>query len=820
MEIAGTVPVHAKLEPRMPVPVPARLPRTLIACATALLLQGLEAPLQVAWGADVAEAAAAAPLQDVIVTSTPIPGRSISADEVPGAVQTLSAGDLIRQGSASLTTALESTLSSVSVNDNLGDPFQPDILYRGFEASPVLGTPEGLAVYENGVRINEAFGDTVDWDLLPDVAVDSVELVSSSPLYGLNALGGAISVTMKNGFTYQGGDLALAAGSYGNRSAVGQFGTHSGSVGIYVAGKVLDSTGWRDSSSDTIRSLFASSSLHTDRLTLDLSVTHADNDLHGQSATPVQELAVARSLTFTGPQANVNILNFFTLNGTLRLTDGWSMQGVAYYRAFFQSVSNGNTTNYVACDSPAGALCQPDGVTPLTDIAGDPLPDISRNGTVPIGENDFELIHAWGRGVTLQIADKGALFGHDNQFAAGAALDYASTSFFTDAQIGAFDAQRNVLPSELIVYTPESSAAAVANGDPTPVSVDAVNKNLGAFVTDTFDVARGLSVTASGRYNIAHVNLVDQLGPKLTGFNRFVHFNPAIGATYRVIPSMTLYGGYSVNTRTPTASEIECSDPLTPCLLPTSLSGDPPNLRQVIARTSELGLRGKDPEILGGAAAVIWNLDVFRTVLHDDIQGISTSLSQGFFQNIGDTRRQGIEAGLSFLTDRWTAFLNYSFVQAAYASAFLVPSAFNPHADADGNIQIEPGDRFPGIPEHRVKLGVDYKVVGAWTIGATVNVVSGAYYNGDQANLLEPIPGYTVAELHSTYRPLPHLELFASITNLFDRRYATYGLLSDPTGVGAPGIPPGAVTNGPGVDNRFLTPAAPFELSAGVRLML
>jgi iron complex outermembrane recepter protein len=759
-------------------------------------------------------------LQEIVVTATPIPGQSIDADKIPGTVEMLSASDLTRQGTPSLTTALNSMLSSVSVNDDLDDPFQPDVLYRGFEASPVLGTPEGLAVYQNGVRINEAFGDTVNWDLFPDIAIDDVELVSSSPLYGLNALGGAMSVTMKNGFTYQGADLELSGGSFSDRSWVGQFGMNSGDFGFYVAGKALDWAGWRNFSGDTIRSVFAVWSVHTDRVTLDLSYTHADDVMEGQSATPVQELAVSRALTFTGPQNNVNTLNFLTLNGTLKLTDGWSMQGVAYYRAFAQSVSNGNTTNYVACSSPAGILCQPDGVTPVTDSAGNPLPDISLGGTVPIGENDFELNRSWGRGASLQISDHEPLFGHGNQFALGAALDYAATSFYTGAQIGVIDPQLIVLPSDLIVDTPESSAAAIANGDAVPVSVDSVNQNLGAYATDTFDITPDLSLTASGRYNIAHIDLVDQLGSNLTGFNRFVHFNPALGATYKILPAMTLYGGISTNTRTPTASEIECSNPLAPCLLPTNLAGDPPNLRQVIAHTSELGLRGKAPESLGGTGALSWNVDVFRTLLHDDIYGVATSVSQGFFQNIGDTRRQGAEAGLSYGTDRWSAFLNYSFVEATFQSALVVPSPSNPYQDALGDIQVEPGDRLPGIPEHRLKLGVDYNVISTWTVGATANLVSSSYYVGDEANLLAPIPGYTVIDLHSTYKPLPHLELFASISNLLDRKYATWGILSDPTGVGAPGIPPNAAANGPGVNNRFLSPAAPFEVFAGVRLVL
>ena len=753
-------------------------------------------------------------LQAIVVTATAIPGTIIDIDKIPGNVQVLSAADLTREGPASLTGALNSNLSSINVNDDLDDPFQPDILYRGFEASPVLGTPQGLAVYQNGVRINEAFGDTVNWDLFPDIAISQVELVSSSPVYGLNALGGAVSVTMKNGFTYQGADLELSGGSFGQRAVTAQFGHYSGAFGFYLGGRALDWDGWRQFSNDRMRNLYGVFSMRTDDATLDLSYSRADNMMNGQGSAPVQELAVNRSLVFTGPQTNIDTLDFVTLNGTLKVTDTWSLQGLLYYRQYAQSVSNGNATNYAACTNAPGILCQPDGVTPLANSAGRALPDISDGGVVPIGENNFESIHAWGRGATLQATDNETIFGHDNQFALGAAVDYASTSFYSGAQIGVINSQLLVLPSNLIVDTPENSPGAIANGDPVPVSVDSINKNLGAYLTDTFNVTPDLAVTASGRYNIAHVDLADQLGTNLNGNNRFVHFNPAIGASYKALPTMTIYGGLSQNTRTPTASEIECSNPLTPCLLPTNLAGDPPNLRQVIAHTAELGLRGKIPNVAGTGSEMSWNLSVFRTLLKDDIYGISTSIAQGFFQNIGDTRRQGVEAGLNYRTRSWSAYANYSFVQATFRSPLLMPSPSNPYRDAGGNIQVEPGDRLPGIPQHRVKLGADYIILPGLTVGATVNVVSSFFYVGDQSNQLAQIPGHTVVNLHTSYKRVPHAEVFASINNLFNRKYATWGTLSDPTGVGAPGIP----TNGPGVDNRFLSPAAPFEAFGGVRI--
>jgi len=773
----------------------------------------------VACGVAHADASDDQTLQTIVVTATAIPGATLDIDKIPGNIQVLSAADLTREGSASLTTALNDSLSSINVNDDLDDPFQPDILYRGFEASPVLGTPQGLAVYQNGVRINEAFGDTVNWDLFPDVAIQQVELVSASPLYGLNALGGAISVTMKNGFSYRGGDVELSGGSYGQRAVTAQYGMNSGVFGVYVAGRALDWNGWRLFSNDRMRDIYAVLSAHTDRATLDFSYSRADNTMNGQGSAPVQELAVNRGLVFTGPQTNINTLNFFTLNGTLKVADGWSLQGVLYYRDFNQTVSNGNNTNYIPCTNVSGILCQPDGVTPLTNAQGQDLPDISNGGALLFGENDYELIHAWGRGGSLQLTNDHSIAGHDNAFSAGVALDYASTSYFTGAQIGLLSPQLLVLPSNLIVDSPENSPGAIANGDPTPVSVDAINKNLGAYLTDTFNLLPALAVTASGRYNITHVDLADQLGSNLDGNNRFVHFNPAIGATYKLLPSMTLYGGWSENNRAPTPAEIECSNPLTPCLLPTNLAGDPPNLKQVVSHTVELGLRGTASDFGTTGGALSWNLSVFRTLLESDIFGIATSISQGFFQNVGDTRRQGVEAGFNYRTPTWSAYLNYSFVQATFQSPLVVPSPSNPYQDALGDIQVEPGDRMPGIPEHRVKLGVDYKIIPTWTVGATLNYVSSFYYVGDESNQLAPIPGYAVVNLHTTYKPVEHLEMFATINNLFNRKYATFGLLSDPTGVGAPGVPPNGVSNGPGVDNRFQSPAAPFEAFGGVRIL-
>jgi iron complex outermembrane recepter protein len=254
----------------------------------------------------------------------------------------------------------------------------------------------------------------------------------------------------------------------------------------------------------------------------------------------------------------------------------------------------------------------------------------------------------------LQLTDLEPLFGRGNGFAFGTTFDTAEINFSSGSEVGVLDASLAVLPSGLFVDTPEGTDFSA-----TPVSLNANNKYTGIYVTDTLDVTKLLSVTASGRYNIAKIDLSDRRGTALNGNNRFTHFNPALGAAYKLLPMVTAYAGYSTNNRAPTASEIECSDPLRPCLLPSSLAGDPPNLRQVIAHTLELGLRGRS-QMPAAQGRFSWNASLFRTNSSDDIYGIATSVSTGFFQYIGSTRRQGFEAGFNYQARDWSLYAQYS----------------------------------------------------------------------------------------------------------------------------------------------------------------
>jgi iron complex outermembrane receptor protein len=746
----------------------------------------------------------------VVVGVTPVPGFNVDRDKIPGNIQTLRSSDLNRNGAASVLGALDQQVSSVNFNDTAADPFQPDVLFRGFEASPVLGTPQGMAVYQNGVRINEAFGDTVNWDLVPDIAIDRIDTLSATSVFGLNALGGAMTVTMKNGFTYQGFDATVSGGSFNQRQAQAEYGVNDGPLGAYVAVNSLKEGGWRHFAQDRIRQYYLDLSLHTDALTSDLSYSRGNNRLFGQGAAPVQSLAISTENIFTGPQNNINNLDMLTLDTAYGFTPTLTLSNVIYFRNYRQTVANGDNSNYAACDPTVapGLLCDGDYV--LTDTLGQNIPDITHGGAAIIGQNDYEDIHSQTWGGSLQFSSTEKILEHGNAFAIGATVDTSTSNFFSGTELGLENAALTILPSPYFVATPEG-----VDSTATPVILNANNKYYGVYLTDTFDVTPPLSVTVTGRYNMARVDLSDRNGDALNGNNRFTHFDPSAGVTYKIIPALTVYGSYAVNNRAPTASELECANPAAPCLLPTNLASDPP-LKQVVSETVEAGARGSWSD--AGVGKFGYDLSVYRSNSENDIYGISTTIASGFFQNVGSTRREGADLDLTYQYGRVSAYVQYTYLKATFRSAFLEPSPANPFQDANGNVQVEVGDELPLIPKTRVKLGADVRVLTEWSVGGTLSTIGPSFYRGDEDNQNPQLPGYTVASLRTSYKLAKNVRVFANVQNLFDRHYSTFGILGDPTGVGAPGVPPNGVLGDPEVDPQFQSPAMPRAYFGGVRI--
>jgi iron complex outermembrane receptor protein len=384
-------------------------------------------------------------------------------------------------------------------------------------------------------------------------------------------------------------------------------------------------------------------------------------------------------------------------------------------------------------------------------------------------------------------------------------FDHGSTDFSADSELGTVTPDRTVAGLGLIVDQP--------GGEIATVKLRATNAYWGLYASATVNLAPRLSATFGGRWNRADVTLRDRLGTALDGSHRFQRFNPAAGLTWRLAEWVTAYAGYAEANRAPTPAELACADPLRPCTLGAFFLADPP-LRQVVSRAVEAGLRGTIPAErlgaigLGGRAS--WNLGLFHADLTDDILLVQSEVQgRGFFRNAGDTRRQGIEAGLGWRGERLAVSLDYALLDATFRTAQRLPSPNHPAADDDGAIPVELGDRIPGLPRHRLRFDVEWKATAAWTIGGSVIVNSSQYLRGDEANLLKPVGGYAVVNLRTALRLWPGAEFYGVVRNLFDQRYATFGTLYDLDAAEALGL---GLT-----DPRTVSPGMPRAFYGGIR---
>ncbi|MDE2486566.1 MAG: TonB-dependent receptor plug domain-containing protein, partial [Alphaproteobacteria bacterium] len=289
----------------------------------------------------------------VVVAPTPLEGRGVEARKLPDVVETVGSDQFVRSGSLAVTDALQQHVAGLSLSDTQGAGFTKDVDFRGFKASGLQGTPEGLAVYMDSVRLNEAFGDTVNWDLVPETAIAQANLFTSNPAFGLNALGGAVTLRMKTGFDAPGGDATLEAGSFGRIDGAVEYGATKGPWGVYVAADGGHADGWRLHSPSDVGRLYADLGWKGARSELHLILAGASTDMGAVGPTPVDLLARDRRAVFTFPQTTRNGSVLAALNGRQELDGRWSLQGTAYLRRFNQHHLDGNDGNFAEC---GGAL--------------------------------------------------------------------------------------------------------------------------------------------------------------------------------------------------------------------------------------------------------------------------------------------------------------------------------------------------------------------------------------------------------------------------------------------------------------------------------
>jgi outer membrane receptor protein involved in Fe transport len=766
--------------------------------ALAVLLRPQAVLAQTASAAPAAQTVTVLPTIEV-VAPTPLLGSGVERDKVPAETRVLTDQDITRDGNADALRALNEVVPGVTLDAAAGNPFQPSLFYHGFQASPLQGNAQGLAVYVNGVRFNQPFGDTVDWDLIPDLAIDRLNVVGSNPVFGLNALGGAISVQMKNGFTYHGAELNLLGGSFAKYQGELQYGVQSGNVAVYAAANGLQEGGWRNVQSSQLRNFYGDLGWRGTRGEVHVNVTAADNRLNQPGATPIQLLAADPAAVFTAPNLAANHYAQINLTSSYDISDQTSLQGNLYGDYFLQKIVNGDVSNFAPCNDGSGFLCETPGEV-ATNLNGGPISDFLQGG--PYAQLVQQSTNTNGYGAALQLTNRHELFGRPNQFVAGVSFDGGQTLFGASTQLGGLSVADSIFAGPGIsVDQPDGSIA--------PVRVAISNAYYGAFFTDTYDLTPSLTANVAGRFNFAQIDLSDQLGASLTGNHTYSRFNPSGGLTWKINPALALYASYAEANRAPTPAELTCASAASPCSFANFFVGDP-NLQQVVSHTVEAGVRGHVTPFAGATLAP--DLAYFHTVVDNDILSVNSPLQgRAFFQNVGATLRQGFDLNLQLKTDRLTAWIAYSYIDAAFQTGFTESSENNPGADAAGNIQIQPGDRLPGIPANLFKLGADYKLTDAWTVGGSGIYASGQFLFGDEANLTPRTPPYFVLNLHTSYQVTRNLEMFALVENVFNATYYTFGTFSPTSSV------PSLLV--PGASNpRAYAPAAPIAATVGIRM--
>lgn len=740
--------------------------------------------------ADTAAAPYVLPEIEVVSTS-PVGGTGIPLEKFPGNVQIINRQN-IPQDSLALPDTLNQSIGSMNINDTQGNPYQVDLNYRGFTASPVLGTPQGISVFLDGMRVNEPFGDVVSWDLIPQIAIANITVIpGSNPVYGLNTLGGAVSMATKSGLDFTGGEAKLSLGSYGRRTLDAEQGGHTENTDYYIATSVYNDNGWAAYNPSKIRQFFGKFGWRNDKADLDLSLMYADNQMNGNQTVPLSTLGNAAA-GYSHPDYTNTQSFMLNLRGGLALNAVSSIGGNLYYRNIVRDVFNSNIGNPVATSTN-----DPTCVTTADCPASNLLAHYTQN------------IY----GGNLQWSNSDRLLGKTQVLTLGLNAEYGKTTFGNTGQDAFVDNTNATIGVD--AFMPQAT-------------VQSSNRRFGIFATDTFDTTERLALTASARYDYASIGLsgTSCTDPNalcnssatvsstpgtntltdVSGNHSYQRLNPSLGLTYQLSPRLTGFGNYAEGFRTPSAIELACADPNSPCTgVPNAFSADP-DLKAVVSKTFEIGFRGNVSEQLR------WRIAAFHSALYNDILFNQTNAVQGYFSNVGKTQRQGIELGLDGKVNRFDYAVGASWVDATFQSPFTLSNgsnrvciATNGAGNGCAGATAQPGDKIPGIPALTLKMRLGYALTPQTRVKATIQAQGPQYARGDENNqdINGRVPGFATVKLDVSHRIDKIFEVFGGVSNLFNTQYATFGIL------GANNLTTGAA-------EQFRGVAAPRAFYAGV----
>ena len=754
-----------------------------------------------------------------VVGVAPALGGGVDPARLPAKVSVIGSRELLERQASSFADALHERMGSVTLEGVTSNPYQPTLRFRGFTASPLLGLPQGIAVYQNGVRINEPFGDTVQFDLIPQFALQSVQLsAGAEPTFGLNALGGAMALRLKNGFEATGFRGEVTGGSFERVTGTAELGANRGPWAIYVGANHFDEAGWRTASQSDVTQVVADLAYRKNRVDAGVSFTYADTSLNGNGPAPVELLEADRSAVFTHPDTTENRLAFGQGRFNVTVSPTWSVQVTGFYRELDRTTLNGDEADLDLCDgdvlppgAPFNTLCTAGGDAEA-DVESEPLVDvvterfITQDDAKGDGALNRSLTRSNGYGASVQGTAVGWLGERENTFVAGASADLADVDFSSNGEVGTLTVGRSVAGSGLFAGIYGSAPDDIFN-----TGLKTENRALGLYFSDTLSLTDRVHLTVSGRFNHASLTIHDQLGTSLDGDHSFSRFNPAAGVVYALDESISVFGRYSESNRAPTAAELSCADPSEPCRVPNAFISDPP-LEQAVARSVEGGIRGGTRP--GAQARLDWSLAAYWSGIRDDILFVASPvlIGTGFFENAGDTRRAGLDFDVTGEADRLRWYVSYSLVSATFESPLVLPSneEVNDAANENGEIAVQPGDRLPGIPTHSLKVGGRYDLTEAWDIALEGVFASDRFFLGDEGNDQEPLPGYGLANLRSSYAISDRVRLLGRVDNLFNADYSTFGVLAQ-IEIELAEAPDASVP-------RFVSPGAPRSAFVGLRV--
>jgi len=703
-------------------------------------------------------------LPEVLVTApVRLPEISLSSGEVPASVQVITGEEIRRSGALTLQDFMQQ-LPGVYLNDEQGNSYQFDLSFRGFTATSVTGVPQGISVFVDGVRVNEPAVEEINFDLLPLDDVERIELIRGPiAVFGRNTLAGSLNIITRRGGAEREIVPEVSGGSFGRQKYRVHLSGTEGPIDYYFAGSQFMEDGFRDETDSRLSQFFGKLGYRQGGTDITLSYQYQNNKIKQAGSLPLSILQVDREQNFTGGDFFEPNLHQATLNARQALGSGFSLALNGFVRKL----------------------------------------DVEQFNVSLIGQNSRLFNDTLSGGGTLQLTHEGRFGGRKNLLTMGA--EYARHE--VDIRVFEEQNERSLRACiEEAIARGEDPAEECSRLSELESVLSDTQDTVGFFIQNTAELGRGLLLsgdslifTGALRYDYVRHDITDKSPEnpgKATGRATFDRFTPRAGFNYNLSDNYGIYLSYSEGFRAPAFLELTCADPTAPCVgIQAGVAPDTSffTLRPVKATNYELGLRARPASWFEGSLAL------YRTDVRDDIFSVSPAGTITiFFQNIGDTRREGIELALRGVYERLEGYANYSYTRATFQEDLELTSPRTPGVPQ----QVQKGDEIPLTPNHRVNAGLRYHLLRWLSVSLGLTYVSDQFFRGDDANTQPKLDDYVVLNAGIDVR-WQRFAGFMKINNLLNNDYETFGTFAPNAKVPGDPIEP------------FLTPAPPINVLVG-----